>query len=168
MGAFDGLVQTSAQVRKLTKEVVDLNAAMGQVVDNFENGSSAIKGFAAQMTTLADIQKEIAAGYQDRPDRQKNDSYDADISKRLDELAAHITNVTGNPNNFFAAVIKQEAGQVAAHLLSPAEAMQVIEGVLGPYISGLLQEIADPRTSSAMRVLDQEVLRFLQSGQIPA
>jgi len=161
--------RAAAKAERLKEKLVDLNATMGEVVTNFANGSTVIRGFAASMTVLADIQKEIAAGYQNRPDKPTTpQDYDTDIAKRLDTLATHITDVTGDPNNFFASVIKLEAGQVAAHTLSPSEAMQVIEAALGPYVSGLLQEIADPKTSSAMRALDQEVLRFLQSGQVPS
>jgi hypothetical protein len=109
MGAFDGLTRAGAQVVDLTKKVENLNTSMGEVVTNFENGSTVVKGFAASMTILADIQKEIQAGYASRPDKPTTPKdFDQRVANQLEAFAGRIKSVFGE-DNFFAGVLENEA-----------------------------------------------------------
>jgi hypothetical protein len=164
VGAFNGLPPVIAKTKEWNRALVDINASLGQTVTDWKNGTTAVQGFATAMFALVDIQKELAAGYASQAGaNQQNPAYNAAFADKLQGVVDRITSIMG-PDNFFAAAIGNEIEQVRKGVLSPQEAMQVIQAVLAPYIPGLMQEIADPSTSPAQRELDLFMERFLESG----
>jgi uncharacterized phage infection (PIP) family protein YhgE len=170
MAAGDGIPRVTAALETMAQASERLNSSLDAVSTNWENATTALGGFSASMMALSDIQKEIASGAQQAAAGTGggNKAYDTAIADKLAALQGQIAAVApGGDQNFFAQTIATFIPRLRAGTISPQDAIQSIQGLLGPFISGLMQELADPNTSPAMRALDLELERFLQGGQLP-
>lgn len=151
-------VMTSA-----TYSVDALNTAM-------QNGAKSGNEFASTLSTILDIQTAIADGYQQRAQYQGNaGANDTAYTKKIDQgfqtLIAQAQKV-GGPNSAIAGVLSNIEKELAGGIITPDEALQVLQGMLSGLEPGIISDIGNASTLTA-RNFAAELERILHGGSLP-
>ncbi len=155
---------TQAIIAKTTAMFSDLTTAAGE-------SAAAGDEFVSTLNTLLNVQTALNDGYA-QANTQGNagsqSGYQAQVLSGLQKLEAGATALGPGQGSAIATMIDKIAQELAGGIINPSQAIQAIQALIGPYSSGLMQEVADPTLSPALKAFDEELLRLLAGGQLPS
>lgn len=176
--ATDQVEKFKAQAIAAAAAAKEFDVFVAQTTTHFQEQNVALNAlntsagaFTATMGTLLDIQTAIGDGYRERSGYKGNAGandrgYTEQVATKLQTLITDARSTGSASQSAIAVIIERVLKALQGGIITPDEAIKEVQGLIGPYVGGLGQEIADPNTSALMRMIDQEFQRFLASGSL--
>jgi len=167
------LDDAAAKAERAQKAFADFAASIGGVENAVNNATNSLKEIdqvsgdvAVGFGAILDITKALA-DYGRRGDATSSKAEQNKAADQLQALESKLQALTGGDSRF-AGNIDNVVQQLRAGLLSPTEAVQVLQALIGPFSETLMREAIDPSQSPAMRKMAEELEQFILSGNLNA
>lgn len=146
------------------------HGAASGVADMEKRMTEAVPGFVSLLNTILDIDKAIADGYQQRSQYSEatggagDEKYTKEVENEMKNLIAQLKKA-GGKDSFMAAYATNILTELEGRIISPGEALKVLQGFFRAYESGFIKDISGGATQQ-LRLLAAAIEAFISGGQL--
>lgn len=140
----------------------------GDLARKLNEAQDAADAFSSAFHSLLDIQAAIADGYRERPDYKGNagandPKYVTQVGAMLQRIISTAQQVGGGENNALGGLVMNVLKELQGGIITPDEAIRVVQGLLSGLEGGILQDIGNAPTMAA-RNFAAALERFIHGG----